>query len=164
VTMPTFSVEVITLPVSDVERTLRFYVDQVGFTLDVDYSPNDAFRVVQLTRRARAVRSRSVRDSPTRPSAQSGISISSLRTLKQQEVACSNVESRSVRSGTRRPLGPGTEVLHRGLTPCVETMPASPISPTRMATAGFCRNGATAMSDAIWTALSKPSATFWFFQ
>ena len=46
---PTFSVEVITLPVRDVERALRFYVDQVGFTLDVDYSPNDAFRVVQLT-------------------------------------------------------------------------------------------------------------------
>jgi len=46
---PTFSVEVITLPVSDVERAMRFYVDQVGFTLDVDYSPNDVFRVVQLT-------------------------------------------------------------------------------------------------------------------
>ena len=43
------SVEVITLPVSDVERALRFYVDQVGFTLDVDYAPNNAFRVVQLT-------------------------------------------------------------------------------------------------------------------
>ena len=46
---PTFSIEVITVPVSDVERALRFYVDQVGFTLDVDYSPNDAFRVVQFT-------------------------------------------------------------------------------------------------------------------
>ena len=45
----TFSVEVITLPVSDVERALRFYVDQVGFNLDVDYSPNDGFRVAQLT-------------------------------------------------------------------------------------------------------------------
>src|SRR5271168_2392873 len=41
--------EVITLPVSDVERALWFYADQVGFTVDVDYSPNDAFRVVQLT-------------------------------------------------------------------------------------------------------------------
>jgi catechol 2,3-dioxygenase-like lactoylglutathione lyase family enzyme len=40
---------VITLPVSDVERTLRFYVDQVGFNLDVDYSPKAGFRVVQLT-------------------------------------------------------------------------------------------------------------------
>jgi catechol 2,3-dioxygenase-like lactoylglutathione lyase family enzyme len=44
-----FSVEVITLPVSDVERALRFYVDQIGFTLDVDYAPSDTFRVVQLT-------------------------------------------------------------------------------------------------------------------
>ena len=46
---PTFSVEVIILPVSDVERALRFYVDQVGFTLDIDYAPDDSFRVVQLT-------------------------------------------------------------------------------------------------------------------
>ena len=45
----TFSVEVIILPVSDVDRALRFYVDRVGFTLDVDYAPNDEFRVVQLT-------------------------------------------------------------------------------------------------------------------
>jgi catechol 2,3-dioxygenase-like lactoylglutathione lyase family enzyme len=41
--------EVIMLPVSDVDRALRFYVDQVGFTLNVDYAPNEAFRVVQLT-------------------------------------------------------------------------------------------------------------------
>ena len=45
----TLSVEVITLPVSNVDRALRFYVDQVGFALDVDYSPNNTFRVVQLT-------------------------------------------------------------------------------------------------------------------
>jgi catechol 2,3-dioxygenase-like lactoylglutathione lyase family enzyme len=44
-----FSVEVITLPVSDVDRALRFYVDQVGFALDVDYAPSETFRVVQLT-------------------------------------------------------------------------------------------------------------------
>ena len=41
---PTFSVEVITLPVIDVNRTLCSCVDQVGFTLDVDYRPSDAFR------------------------------------------------------------------------------------------------------------------------
>ncbi|MGR4932261.1 VOC family protein [Bradyrhizobium sp. CAR08] len=44
-----FSLEVITLWVSDVDRALRFYAHQVGFTLDVDYSPNDVFRVAQLT-------------------------------------------------------------------------------------------------------------------
>jgi catechol 2,3-dioxygenase-like lactoylglutathione lyase family enzyme len=40
---------VVTLPVSDVDQALRFYLDQVGFALDVDYAPTDAFRVVQLT-------------------------------------------------------------------------------------------------------------------
>jgi catechol 2,3-dioxygenase-like lactoylglutathione lyase family enzyme len=46
---PRLSLEVITLPVNDVDRALRFYVEQVGFTLDVDYAPTDSFRVVQLT-------------------------------------------------------------------------------------------------------------------
>jgi catechol 2,3-dioxygenase-like lactoylglutathione lyase family enzyme len=49
VSTPTYSLEVVTLPVSDVDRALRFYLDQVGFALDVDYAPTDAFRVVQLT-------------------------------------------------------------------------------------------------------------------
>jgi len=35
-TSPTFSLEVLTVPVSDVDRSLRFYVDQAGFNLDVD--------------------------------------------------------------------------------------------------------------------------------
>jgi catechol 2,3-dioxygenase-like lactoylglutathione lyase family enzyme len=46
---PSLLLEVIMLPVSDVDRALRFYVDQVGFALDVDYAPTEAFRVVQLT-------------------------------------------------------------------------------------------------------------------
>lgn len=45
----TFSIEVITLAVSDIYRALQFYVDQAGFTLDVDYAPNETFRVVQMT-------------------------------------------------------------------------------------------------------------------
>ncbi|MFC0436224.1 VOC family protein [Kutzneria buriramensis] len=43
-----YRIEVLTLPVSDVDRALRFYV-AAGFALDVDYRPNDRFRVVQLT-------------------------------------------------------------------------------------------------------------------
>jgi predicted enzyme related to lactoylglutathione lyase len=49
VKIATFSVEVIILPVSNIEQAIRFYGDQMGFTLDVDYAPNDAFRVVQFT-------------------------------------------------------------------------------------------------------------------
>ena len=37
-----FSVEVVTLPVSDVDRALRFYVDQVGFTLDMRRTTHSA--------------------------------------------------------------------------------------------------------------------------
>ena len=41
--------EVVILPVSDVDKALDFYRDKVGFTLDVDYAPAADFRVVQLT-------------------------------------------------------------------------------------------------------------------
>jgi catechol 2,3-dioxygenase-like lactoylglutathione lyase family enzyme len=45
----TYKIEVMTLPVSDVDRALTFYTDQAGFKLDVDYKPSTEFRVVQLT-------------------------------------------------------------------------------------------------------------------
>lgn len=41
--------EVVILPVSDPDASLRFYRDQVGFGLDVDYAPAPDFRVIQLT-------------------------------------------------------------------------------------------------------------------
>ena len=41
--------EVVILPVSDPDRSLLFYRDQVGFDLDVDYAPTPGFRVIQLT-------------------------------------------------------------------------------------------------------------------
>src|SRR5262245_34114019 len=43
------SLEVVLIPVSDVDRARDFYVDKCGFTLDVDHQPNDQFRVVQIT-------------------------------------------------------------------------------------------------------------------
>jgi catechol 2,3-dioxygenase-like lactoylglutathione lyase family enzyme len=43
------SFEVVVLPVSDPDESLRFYRDDVGFDLDVDYAPAPSFRVVQLT-------------------------------------------------------------------------------------------------------------------
>ena len=44
-----YKLEVAVLPVSDVDRSVVFYTENVGFTLDVDYGPSDGFRVVQLT-------------------------------------------------------------------------------------------------------------------
>ncbi len=43
------TLEGVILPVSDPDRSLRFYRDQVGFDLDVDYAPAPDFRVIQLT-------------------------------------------------------------------------------------------------------------------
>ena len=41
--------ELIQVPVSDVDRAKAFYVDQVGFSADVDQQVNDQLRFVQLT-------------------------------------------------------------------------------------------------------------------
>jgi catechol 2,3-dioxygenase-like lactoylglutathione lyase family enzyme len=43
------TLEVIILPVSDPDKSLDFYRDKLGFTLDVDYAPAADFRVIQLT-------------------------------------------------------------------------------------------------------------------
>lgn len=43
------SIEVITIPIADVDRSIAFYRDKLGFTLDVDWSPHTGYRVVQLT-------------------------------------------------------------------------------------------------------------------
>jgi catechol 2,3-dioxygenase-like lactoylglutathione lyase family enzyme len=44
-----WKIELLLLPVADVDRAKTFYTDKVGFDLDVDFSPNDEFRVVQMT-------------------------------------------------------------------------------------------------------------------
>jgi catechol 2,3-dioxygenase-like lactoylglutathione lyase family enzyme len=44
-----FRLELVVLPVGDVDRAKAFYLDQAGFALDVDHSAGDSFRVVQLT-------------------------------------------------------------------------------------------------------------------
>lgn len=44
-----YRIQVITVPVSDVDQAVAFYVQKAGFALDVDYHPTNSFRVVQLT-------------------------------------------------------------------------------------------------------------------
>ena len=41
--------ELVPIPVADVDRAKAFYADRLGFTLDVDVTPVDGVRVVQLT-------------------------------------------------------------------------------------------------------------------
>ncbi len=44
-----WKVEVVVVPVSDVDRAKEFYAGRLGFALDTDFAPNEHFRVVQVT-------------------------------------------------------------------------------------------------------------------
>jgi catechol 2,3-dioxygenase-like lactoylglutathione lyase family enzyme len=44
-----WKLELVVIPVSDVDRAKAFYVDQVGFHADHDHRVNDSTRFVQLT-------------------------------------------------------------------------------------------------------------------
>jgi catechol 2,3-dioxygenase-like lactoylglutathione lyase family enzyme len=44
-----WKLELVLVPVSDVDRARAFYVDKVGFNLDVDHRAGEEFRVVQMT-------------------------------------------------------------------------------------------------------------------
>ena len=44
-----WKLEVVVLPAADVDRSKKFYSEQLGFNVDVDNRISDEFRVVQLT-------------------------------------------------------------------------------------------------------------------
>jgi catechol 2,3-dioxygenase-like lactoylglutathione lyase family enzyme len=44
-----WKLELVLVPVSDVDRAKAFYLEKLGFNLDVDHRASDDFRVVQLT-------------------------------------------------------------------------------------------------------------------
>jgi predicted enzyme related to lactoylglutathione lyase len=46
--------ELVPVPVTDIDRAKAFYADQVGFAVDVDMAPGPGMRFVQLTPRGSA--------------------------------------------------------------------------------------------------------------
>jgi catechol 2,3-dioxygenase-like lactoylglutathione lyase family enzyme len=44
-----WKLEVVVVPVSDVDRAKHFYADQVGFHVDVDHQATETMRIVQMT-------------------------------------------------------------------------------------------------------------------
>ncbi len=44
-----WKIELVAIPVTDVDRAKSFYVDRVGFTADHDHQVNESLRFVQLT-------------------------------------------------------------------------------------------------------------------
>jgi len=49
-----FKLELVIIPVTDVDRAKDFYAEKAGFRLDVDHRAGEDFRVVQLTPRGSA--------------------------------------------------------------------------------------------------------------
>src|SRR4051794_37811284 len=44
-----WKIELIFVPVTDVDRAKEFYADKIGFTVDFDHRVNESLRFVQLT-------------------------------------------------------------------------------------------------------------------
>jgi catechol 2,3-dioxygenase-like lactoylglutathione lyase family enzyme len=44
-----WKLEVVVIPVTDIDRAKSFYVDQLGFHLDADTKPTETMRVVHMT-------------------------------------------------------------------------------------------------------------------
>jgi catechol 2,3-dioxygenase-like lactoylglutathione lyase family enzyme len=51
-----YKLELVLIPVSDVDRAKKFYLEQAGFVLIVDTPIGEGKRVVQLTHPARSAR------------------------------------------------------------------------------------------------------------
>jgi predicted enzyme related to lactoylglutathione lyase len=47
--MVDYRLELVQVPVSDVDRAIAFYTERAGFTLDHDHKVNDELRFVQIT-------------------------------------------------------------------------------------------------------------------
>ena len=48
-TTPEMRLEVVPIPVANIDRARDFYAEKIGFHLDFDANPSEAVRVVQLT-------------------------------------------------------------------------------------------------------------------
>jgi predicted enzyme related to lactoylglutathione lyase len=145
---PTFSLEVITLPVNDVDQALRFYVEQVGFTLDVDYAPTDSFRVVQLTPPGSSC---SIQLGTGLTDAPAGSVRNVYLVVGDLEAARNGLVERGVTVSEIRhktPIGAWDGGFAQESTQHVATTPASRTSPTSTGPAGCSRNGVIARTPA----------------
>jgi catechol 2,3-dioxygenase-like lactoylglutathione lyase family enzyme len=67
-----WTLELVLVPVADIDRAKAFYMDQIGFDLDVDHSAGD-FRVVQLTPPGSACSISLLRNPPMEPGSLQGL-------------------------------------------------------------------------------------------
>jgi len=82
--------ELVLLPVADVDRAKAFFTERLGFALDVDTTPTQGFRVVQMTPPGSACSITVGTGSPTRRPARIAACISSSRTSRRHATRSSS--------------------------------------------------------------------------
>ena len=143
------ALEVVILPVSDPDKSLDFYRDKLGFTLDVDYSPDARFPRRPAdppgVKHLNTIRRRADRRQP-----RFGRRVSTWwsTTSRRCATSWSTVVSASAPSGTRTSTAAnGRAVSTSASIRSAPTTPASPTSPIPTAIPGSFRNAATGMPD-----------------
>ncbi len=99
-----WKLEVVVVPVSDVDRAKAWYVDKMGFHLDVDVQPTPTMRVVQLTPPGSAC-SVTIGPSLLEPGSEHGGRASMQLVVTDIEVARAELLSRGVETGEVQHLG-----------------------------------------------------------
>ena len=122
--------EVIGIPVSDVDVAKTFYVDQVGFGLDHDIRPAPGMRVVQMTPPGSPC---SVVIGEGMPLGEPGTTKGAQLVVEDIDEVRGELESRGVPITEVQQLGPRAHPVH-----------GSHSLPTRTATAGHCRRSSAA--------------------
>jgi catechol 2,3-dioxygenase-like lactoylglutathione lyase family enzyme len=98
-----YRLEVVVVPVSDVDRAKAFYSERMGFNVDHDTSPAEGVRVVQLTPRGSAcsiVIGTGV--APMEPGSVKGLQL----VVDDMDAAYADLSGRGVELGDVQTLGP----------------------------------------------------------
>ncbi|MEU2162464.1 VOC family protein [Streptomyces chengbuensis] len=115
-----WTLEVVAIPVTDVDRAKDFYVDRCGFTADLDMSPFEGARLVQITppgSRCSIVLESGMPESPGQPRMAPG-------TLQGLQICVTDIEAarkelvdRGVVVGPVRHVGPSGWADGKGAEP-----------------------------------------------
>ncbi len=96
-----YKLELIVIPVTDMDRSKAFYSEQVGFHVDVDHRAGEDFRVIQLTPTSSACSITLMRDSE-RAGAVQGLQL----VVEDIEAARADLASRGVEISEAFHFGP----------------------------------------------------------
>jgi catechol 2,3-dioxygenase-like lactoylglutathione lyase family enzyme len=131
-----FKLELVLIPVSDVDRAKAFYLDKCGFSLDVDHEVSEEFRVVQMTPPGSAC---SITIGRGMTDAEPGSYRGTHLVVSDIEAARAELLRRGVEVSTIRHFDRASGDWKPARIPSTASTTRSPTSATRTATPGSCK-------------------------